>query len=296
MELALHLRSAPEKDPSDRFPEHLLRLYQGTSFEQYLAKMPRSFDRIYIGDEFCPHRLPSPSDLDAFLEFAEGRSSKITLLTPVLTDEGMERCSPLFDHLDRNGPRSEVVVNDWGVLLFLKERYPHFRLSAGRVLNKGLKDPRLPENDNIRLFSPEVADFLSDSTFEHREFREKMAEWGVSRLERDVHPFGSFPTNGFPPLSLSVYFPFGYVTTGRVCWPASFAQSPRKRFALSHGCSRPCDALPLELEAADISFRIVQSGNTLFYLYTPAMLITLIGNAGPTNLRLVYQGFALWTP
>lgn len=49
---------------------------------------------------------------------------------------------PLFDYLNTCHSSAEVVFNDWGVMGLLKANYPVLKLSAGRLLNKGFKDPR----------------------------------------------------------------------------------------------------------------------------------------------------------
>lgn len=292
MEIALQLRTPDQKEKLDKFPEHLVTFYDGIPLtEEEWDKQYQSFNRIYVGDEFCSNRLPLLTELKVFCQFAEEKQLNITLLTPVLTDEGLEKISPLFEYLKERLPETEVVVNDLGVLFFLKQKYPLFRLAVGRLLNKGFKDPRLLEAN--MLSSKEADELLNDSTFDHMLFQEKMMELEVTRLERDLLPYGDCLTSGASGLRTSIYFPFGYLTTGRVCWPASFNQTARESFMPVNRCSRSCNALTLELRNKSFSFQLIQSGNTIFYLYTSSMLSSLIKKAKEQNLRLVYQGFVL---
>jgi len=286
MEIALHLRRPDQKAALDNFPKHLMSFYDQALLR---GKESRAFDRIYVGDEFCPNRLPGLSELKRFCRFATEQNLKLTLLTPVLTDKGLEKYSPIFEYLQETAPGTEVVVNDLGVLFYLKRQYPGLRVSAGRLLNKGFKDPRLHRQDIPWESEP----FLSDCTFDQAEFQEKMAELSVSRLERDVLPYGDHSVKNVSLFKTSVYFPFGYVTTGRVCWTASFRQPPGKKFMMSDTCSCPCNELSFELRNEQFFFKIIQNGNTIFYLYPFSMLKSLISQAEAENLRLVYQGFVV---
>ncbi|UCF56808.1 MAG: hypothetical protein JSW15_12185 [Deltaproteobacteria bacterium] len=295
MELAFHLRDPGQVEKLNEFPRHLLDFYDGVSLREkdWIEGIPQSLDRIYIGDEFCFNRLPSLGELDRLYQFAEKKGLGVTFLTPPLTDEGLERSTPLLDYLKERDPRTEVVVNDWGVLSFLNERYPLFQLAIGRLLNKGFKDPRLLDANEASLFSEETEELLNNSTFDSVDFQEKMLELKVTRLERDLLPYGEHKIESHPQLETSIYFPFGYITTGRVCWIASFKQSAKEKFAPLMRCARFCNALTLKLNSDKFSFQLFQGGNTVFYLYTPSMLDSLIKGAKRKNFRLVYQGLAI---
>ncbi|OQY58509.1 MAG: hypothetical protein B6245_11450 [Desulfobacteraceae bacterium 4572_88] len=144
-----------------------------------------------------------------------------------------------------------------GKLGYLKRKYPGLHVSAGRLLNKGFKDPRLHRQDIPWESEP----FISDCTFDQAEFQEKMAELSVTRLERDLLPYGDHRVKNVSMFKTSVYFPFGYVTTGRVWWTASFRQPSEKSFMPSDKCSRPCDDMTFELR------------NELFFLKSSRMVI-----------------------
>ena len=295
MELACHIRDVGQLKKLDEIPGHLINLYGQNALgeEDRIEEIPGSFDRVYIGDEFCINRLPSLPELEVLYQFVEKKGLGVTFLTPYLTDEGLERCSPLFDYLKKRDPRAEVVVSDWGSLFFFREKYPLFQLAVGRLLDKGFKDPRLLDADKASLFSRETSDLLNKGTFDAIEFQEKMLKLGVSRVERDLFPYGGHDSKSSSTLKTSFYFPFGYITTGRVCWLASFRQPDNKKFAISKGCDRICNTLTLKLSTEKSSFQLIQGGNTVFYLYTQAMLGSLMERAKRENLRLVYQGVAL---
>jgi hypothetical protein len=292
MELAVHLRNPAQVQALNDLPGHLSILYGEKALEGLdgFAQVDQSSLRLYIGDEFCAHRLPRLDELDALCQSVKGENRGLTFLTPPLTDDGMDRCCPLFDVLKAMDIRTEVVVNDWGLLLFLKEKYPMFELSVGRLLNKGFKDPRLMNPDEASKFSAETAELFNTCTFDSNEFLAKMLELNVTRLERDLLPFGEPEIKHRGGLQTSVYFPFGYITTGRVCWMKSFDTSTGRKFSISNGCRHACNKISLKLNHAKIDLQLFQAGNTVFYLYADSKLAALAQWAKIQKLRLVYQG------
>lgn len=294
MELAVHLRAPAQAAALDQVPR-LLRAWAGR------GEMPGSSGRgqppvarIYCGDEFCAHRLPSVSELEAFFRVAEERDLGLSLLTPTLSDAGLEQASRLWERLAQWNPENEVVVNDWGSLLFLQERFPGFRVAAGRLLNKAFKDPRLKEPETVRSLSAEGKALLDECTFDGKWFQEKAAGWGICRLEQDLLPYasglGKKKKKGF---ALSIYFPYGYVTAGRICWLAVFEGSSREAFVPLPKCGRSCSHTGVSLEHGGFVFPIVQSGNAVFYRYSSSMVASLVRSAARREVRLVFQGLVL---
>ena len=292
MELAVHLRDLTDAQALNDLPEQFSILYGEKAVKglDWSALVDQRSLRLYIGDEFCIHRLPDIEELDAICQVAKGDFRGLTFLTPPLTDAGIDRCGPLFDILKDMDLGTEVVVNDWGVLLFLKEKYPSFQLSVGRLLNKGFKDPRLSNPDDAPELLADRAEFFNTCTFDSVEFPAKMQQLKVKRLERDLFPFGEPEIKRHGELQTSVYFPFGYITTGRVCWMSSFHAVAGRKFSISNGCRRTCQKLSLKLNHAKTDLQLFQTGNTIFYLYPPSKLAALVKQAETQKLRLVYQG------
>jgi hypothetical protein len=295
MEVAVHIQTSSSQYGLREIKHHLQSLYNSFSsiHGDLIEELPGSLSRIYVGDEFCLNRLPVLSVLKDIYQFAEKKKFNVTFLTPVLTNEGIEKFIKLFDFINEVDPYSEIVINDWGVLAFLKRKYPSFQLSLGRLLNKGFKDPRLPEPEKTINTSKEASQLLNESTFDLVEYQKKIAELGVIRLERDLMPYANQLSESNCMLRTSIYFPFGYITTSRVCWIASFDQQAGKKFIPGGKCVRRCNEFIFILKNKVCSLNIVQNGNTIFYLYTLSMLNNLIHIAKGTDLRLIYQGFYL---
>jgi len=295
MELAVHVRHPGQLDQLHRIPKQVCDLYEDLEprVQDWVFSIPEHVERVYVGDEFCVHRMPDPAALEAITRSANGNGWRVTLLTPPVTDEGMERCSRLFRLLETQIPGTEVVVNDWGLLGALRENHPSLTVAAGRLLNKGFKDPRLADPASAAGISEDAEELLEGCTFDFPEFQQKMRDLEVGRLERDLLPYGETGLKSTAGLGISVYFPFGYVSTGRVCRIASFKAPAGRKFSPLDACHAPCNGLLLELGGAESHFRLFEGGNTVFYLYPPSVLRSFAKDATYEEVRLVCQGLAI---
>ena len=304
--LGVHIRSAsdlPELGTVvEGLGEHLQELYRKFCGNRKKAPVDGSFsafdfsiDLVYMGDEFCANLLPNIEQATALAEYAKENGIGLALLTPVLVDRQIDERESLFAALCDLWPDMEVTVNDWGVLFFLKQRFPGFRLALGRLLNKGLKDPRwkTPEVRFDGAQDDAERAILGHCTFDQVRFRKKAGDLGVRRLERDLFPYRDLTGLDDGDLRTSCYFPFGYVTSGRVCWQASFEQPGRKHFMPVNGCARPCQKRSFTLAHTKANFPVYQNGNTVFYLYPSEVLEALFKISREKNIRLVYQGMTL---
>jgi hypothetical protein len=182
-------------------------------------------------------------------------------------------------------------VNDLGVLLYLKQTFPGFSLSMGRLFNKGFKDPRLDKKD---IAPAAAATCVNDCSFQHANMRGLAKNLGIQRFEQDLFPHAdpdpdALAMNGSG-FDVSVYFPFGYVTTGRACMTAGMDGRPDAKFNFSAGCHAPCTTHRFKLSHPGNGPALLQNGNTIFYPYTTSMLSHLLKTAETHGLRLVWQG------
>jgi hypothetical protein len=145
----------------------------------------------------------------------------------------------------------------------------------------------------LSSLSIEADSLLSSSSFDQRPLRDELINLGVTRIERDLLPYAGRPPTVVPGLDTSIYFPFGYVTSGRVCWVSGFSQAGTEKFIPQRECPKPCRRAPLRIKSDRFSAPVIQSGNTLHYLYTVPMLAAVVEEARREELRLVYQGFAV---
>lgn len=90
---------------------------------------------VYVGDEFCERRLPSPGALLKALEYCQAAGIRLCLATPCLTDDGTARLSALLEILSEARTPCDLVVNDWGALRLLGDRAPGLGVWLGRLIS-----------------------------------------------------------------------------------------------------------------------------------------------------------------
>jgi len=238
---------------------------------------PIKFTRMYFGQEFCEKALPSPKELDEAVALAERLGINFTLVTPYVTEQGLQVVKRLLKQLMRLQPRAEVVVNDWGVLQIMAEDCPTLTPVLGRLLNKILRDPRMftqrkkPEEAALERFRT--------SSVAGAPMHDLLTQYKVRRVELDLPPQGldiHLPDWGY---RSSLYFPYGVIMTGRICLLHSWGIENDQKFKVfSGGCNRKCRFYWLEMSdpshqvTISNNWDILQKGNTIFYREHKAFL------------------------
>jgi hypothetical protein len=202
--------------------------------------------RAYVGDEFCDRLLPSPASLDKALAALSGSGIGLTLVTAYLSNKGIQRLEAALEFLAGRGLDGvEVVVNDWGALHLIEERFPErFQVVLGRLLV-----------NQSAAFHHVMPDTLL----------EMAARRDIRRLEFNTCASLAVNLPRLSELGLKghVYFPFQYLATTRYCL---FANGPGAcpRDAIA-SCGRECAGrrAVMEIEGSDRGAILVK-GNTCF--------------------------------
>src|SRR5262249_8897069 len=146
------------------------------------------------------------------------------------------------------GEPCEVVFQDWGALRLLRGRYPALEPVLGRLLNKGLRDPRVTPRYSETVPPGEARAALSADAAASTPFLSLLRSQGVCRIASDALPQGGGLT-ARSGLALSVALPFGVVTTGRICLAASLREGGPGRFEPVDRCGRECQSHLTAFEA-----------------------------------------------
>lgn len=251
MEYALRLLAprVPAGDPRDLFPS------------APAGALPAGeVAALYFGTEFCEDRLPDAAEAEAFCALALDRGWTPTLLTPVVTDDGLARIDRLLDRLGGCGWHPDVVFNDWGVMRLLRERHPRARARAGRLVNRALRDPRA---------------FADGAGAEHRRdrdpergtrLRRMLAVAGVVALETDPDLDGGYLGDGSARISRALHLPFVLASSGRHCLLKAAALPGRAvGELLGDACPLPCRRGAVRADRQDCAVPLWRAGNTLLY-------------------------------
>ena len=241
------------------------------------------FDRLYFGVEFCQHLLATPDEVREAVAFCRERDLGLTLVTAYGTDAFVERVEALLEAV-AEGPSLEILVNDWGVLDLLQTRELPHRPVLGRLLNRMVRDPRLPEVGPDHLGGDAPPTSWRQSSVGTTAFRSLLERLGIGRVESDV------PLQGLADLApggprVSVWLPIGMMASGRICMAHALGRPAVGRFVPPRRCEATCrrfeatlsppwgpapaattaTPLPLAREPAPAGPRLLLKGNTHLY-------------------------------
>lgn len=259
--LALGLVDARHLDPLlGDGPPSLDVCAEVLGWPDHLPRGSHPIDRLRFGPEFCETLLPSEAQLHLAHRLAAAAGLELTLVLPPLSDAGIAALPGLLSRLPDG---AEVVVNDWGAARLARRLRPELPLTAGRLLCKMIKDPRLPGEEWSRLYPHGIGS---------AGFAAVLARAGIGRVEMDAPPFArpdDFRASGLP---VGVHAGAGFSVKGRSCRTGSLHLDPADKFATGQDCRRECltyvDSFARPAAGPDEP-RTFQRGNTLFYAHGP---------------------------
>lgn len=182
--------------------------------KQHLGKYPlaqRRPDRLYIGNQFCPHLFPADEMLFALLQKAQRESLQVTVVFTCQKESVLKSMEQLLQKLDQwcdgHDRELEVIVNDWGLAGLVGRMTSHLIPILGILLNKYKKDPRIGFKQGDQMFLKEnplglenYRKYLQDEFATHR------YEWECCGHEQE-----------YPQGHNSLYFPFFQTNTSQYC-------------------------------------------------------------------------------
>ena len=269
-----------------------------------LKYVTRGFNRLYFGNEFCEKRIPKPEELKKALRYCRKHKLLFSLVTPYVTDKGLSRLRKLLDWLVNARPGTEVIVNDYGLLNLINKKYILIKPVLGRLLTKQKRDPRIadlintqPEkhtffkkgNEYYIVFSKKIPQELSgyfrEANINLPVIRSFLKKYRIDRAEVDNLLQGiklDIPEND---LFVSLYFPYGYITTTRLC-SANPMRKEEKFACRISSCERSCLRYMEKLKNKYMPV-LYKKGNTLFFKNTRIPSRKKLIAAGIN--RIVYQ-------
>src|SRR5262245_24015441 len=291
MEWCLHINGAGDLK-GDLSLERISSLERSAALQPSLTLTARliheyfgeiNFTRCVFGNEFCEHLAPSPAALESALATTNSHHLTFTFLTPYVSNQGISAYKPLFALLAEGGG-CEVVFNDWGILNLLRREFPMLTPVQGRLLNKSLRDPRVTSVYAASPAPPAAINALQRSNLDCDSYTGFLSRLGVETVEMDNLPQGndlSFTESG---LKISVYLPFGFISTSRICMAAGLHYRKQDKFQPCAPCHHECQPHLLEYTYTNSPFgnrdqKFYLKGNTYFYVHTEAMMRALFEQA-----------------
>jgi len=214
---------------------------------------------IYFGSEFCQELLPGVRIAGTFCAYCAEHGLEAVLLTPLVTQKGLRRLTRLLDGLARRGWRPAVVFNDWGVFELLRARYPSLPKRMGRLMNRGLRDPRL---------EMKPAGQGGENTRRAAAIRKLAVSLGIRAVESDADLEPGFLGTKASGLQRALHLPYTFASSGRNCLEkAAAAPSGKGVFNrdLDSGCNGPCRDVCRQELRPDTEKTVWRAGNTVFF-------------------------------
>lgn len=302
MEWSLHIGQADELT-KELSIDRLATIERSATIQPFVALAARliadqfgeiSFSRCAFGNEFCEHLIPSRDALESAHESARSKGLAFTFLTPYVSNQGLAALRPLFDILSRLGS-AEVVFNDWGVLNVLRREFPSLKPAQGRLLNKSLRDPRVTTMYASAPAQATALSVLQRSNLDCESYNTLLTTLGVNTIEMDNLPQGNDLSFAGMGMNVSVYLPFGFISTSRICMAAGLHYRKPDKFQPGAPCRHECQTHLLEYAYTNSPFgnrdqKFYLKGNSYFYAHTEAMLRALFEQTRASLIsRIVFQ-------
>lgn len=200
--------------------------------------LQEGFERIYVGNQWCPNLFPSTEILAQILERAKQEQKEITVAFPYMMQQQLkvreEQIRFLADWCRQKKKRLEVIVNDWG-MASLAAQQKELIVCMGILLNKQRKDPRyrykLGYEENQEQLEANNLQVDGYQRFLQERFHIKRYEW--EHLGRRI----SLPESG----RHSLHLPFYQTNTSQLCpLYAAIVNQDRGRQEPKEECGRLC--------------------------------------------------------
>ena len=245
------------------------------------------YKRLYFGNEFCERQIPSLGCFQRVLLYAERKKLQVTLVTPYVTDLGLKRIEILFDFLGKRGVSCEIVINDWGVLHLVNQKYQNLMPVLGRLLTKQKRCPRAikllkretqlrllqgpPENPNssqlvFQRKLPLAVDpyYKGSNALSVPIIHEFLIKYRVRRIELDNVGQGLWLELPLGKIAASIYTPYVYISTTFFCLSAGCEQKKTSLLKIKP-CNHPCRRYVFKLRHKTMHKELFLKGNTQFY-------------------------------
>lgn len=186
----------------------------------------------------------------------------------------------MLEFLDAQDERIEVIFNDWGVFKLIREDYKNVEPVLGRLLTKQRRDPRaydilLNRQRAKRIFDKKsnktsivISKKVPPSLYEHFKasvinvpiFQKFLLDNGIRRVEIDKLVWDmkiELPKE----IGVSVYLPYAYVTTTRLCGLINLTYT---------ACKKECQRFYFSFKSNSSPAPFYSRGNTVFYKSEPS--------------------------
>lgn len=164
------------------------------------------YDVIYFGFEFCDKRIPNIKDIKLIEKKCLVNKMKFVFVTPIFSINNSKKIKNILKKLSN---KSEIVINDFGVLDIIRDLKLKNKLILGRLLTKQKKFYHKLEN--IKLI-----EYFKQSTLSNKLFINFLKKYNIYRIEFDNSIYLPKLLKSYN-FKYSLYAPFCLLTTSTNC-------------------------------------------------------------------------------
>lgn len=231
----------------------------------------KNFNYIYFGNEFCEYKIPSLKEIEKCITISKEDLLRFVFVTPPVTDYGLQKLEKIFECFVSNGNEVDVVVNDYGVLELLRESKGEMGIIMGRIMDKTSHDSRASEEKINNYYGRSGLEFARTPGVISLYTKKTLEGYNITRYEFDMPKVG-LELKGCQKKSL--YWPYSYLTTGRVCSTRSLKLEGKDKYLVGNEvCNQQCRNMQIEKRKPLNGFCdnvsdlfLFERGNTVFYI------------------------------
>ncbi len=277
---------------------------------------------IYYGSDNCEYLAPYKKDIQqAIREFREFNKNypphtvrTFTLVTPYVWDTMLGHLQETLEYLNELNIKNpiEVVINDFGVLRLVTQKYTNLIPVFGRVIHKLLKTPLIdtygyevhPAGEDIKnkseqekkLLREEIIRwqlrFYNSSEVSLEVYRNFLKKFWIQRVALDYmeNRDALYDNKRFGDIGIDVYYPWALIFTGRLCDTSAIENPSRWYYATDDICPRTCNRYDVWYKVKTSGYNMIQRGNAWYRseLSLDSLSDEFVKN---DNNRLVYAPF-----
>ena len=251
---------------------------------------------IYYWSDNCEYLAPTKIELekaiDKFLEFNKNfpphKVRSFTLVTPYVWYKMLERLEEWLEYLNNLKIKNpiEVVVNDYGVLRVIINKYKNLNPIFWRVIHKILKTPLIDtfgyeahpaweliknksEQEKLKLREEIVKwqmKFYNSSEVSLDLYRNFLSKYSVERVALDFMEKREklFDNSRFGDIGIDLYYPWALIFTGRLCDTSAIENPSRWFYATDDICPRTCNRYDVSYKVKTVWYKMIQRWNAWY--------------------------------
>lgn len=262
---------------------------------------------FYFWNDTCEHLIPTLNEFKEFEDYITNvlnkwpqstRKKTISLVTPDVWNYWIKKLRQLFDYLQTKKYKTEVIVNDLGVLSMINREYSQLTPILGRMLNKFQRNPiidRYPDPQVPSILWQKVYDkikkfqelYYTSIPTELKEFIISFKKYNINRFWVDWVWFGLQKKTSE---LLDIYYPYVSVAHGRNCATRGIQEKTGEYYVQDIPCARYCQKYDIFLWQGTHERGITQRWNWVWKKYLDLSKINsdILNN---DKTRLIYQPF-----